>query len=257
MRRAPARPAGEIVARAKRLGCDLSGGASALSVRPAPGDSERVQALIAQEFPGALTAARGDRIEALLPARTDQFGAALDDAGTRLAKRLSRRAPTGLTPREHDVAALPRALRAAELTMTLAEREGIALDNLLEGSWQLLVRVATGDPRTAPGARRLDRRSGARTRPHISRGTARHPARVHRARREHERHRRRDLRPPPYDRLPPGAADRADRPRPARLARDKRNCALGLQALAVRDAAAQLDDSAHSSGRVGGSIPEG
>ena len=44
------------------------------------------------------------------------------------------------------MAALPRALRAAELTMTLAEREGIALDDLLAGSWQLLVRVAAGDP---------------------------------------------------------------------------------------------------------------
>ena len=142
-RHASAEASGAIVARAKRLGCDLTRGASALCVRPAPGDGERVLALIAQEFPSALAAVRGDPpIEALLPARPGQF----DAAARRLASRLSRRATTGLTPCEHDVAGLPRALRAAELTMTLAEREGIALDDLLTGTWQLLVHVATGDP---------------------------------------------------------------------------------------------------------------
>jgi hypothetical protein len=118
------RSASEIVNRARRLGADLSHGASALSVR---GHTERILATIAQEFPGALAAPRGDRVEALLPS------AEPDAAARRLARRLGT---TGLSPFEPDPAALGRALGVAELSAGL---EGVELDDLLGGSWRLLL----------------------------------------------------------------------------------------------------------------------
>jgi hypothetical protein len=116
-------PGGEIVSRARRLGADLSHGASALSAR---GHTERILATIAQDFPGALAAPRGDRVEALLP------GEAHDDAARRLARRLGT---TGLSPFEPDPAALGRALSVAELSAEL----DADLDDLLRGSRRLLL----------------------------------------------------------------------------------------------------------------------
>ena len=146
LRSAPARPAGEVIARARRLGCDLSEGASALCVRPVPGDAERVLAVIAQDLPGALAVSRGDHVEALLPAPPGSARVTTDAAARRLAERLRRRAPTGLAPFERDAGDLPRALRVAELVLVLGEREGLELDELLSGSWRMLLRVAVGDP---------------------------------------------------------------------------------------------------------------
>ncbi len=57
----------EVLARAQRLGADLSQGVSALVARPPAGHTDRVLAAIAQELPGALAAARGDFVEALAP----------------------------------------------------------------------------------------------------------------------------------------------------------------------------------------------
>jgi hypothetical protein len=121
--------AGEVVARARGLGADLSRGASALSVR-APGRTDRVLAAIAQEFPGALAAPREDRVEALLPAPREGES---DAAARQLARRLRT---TGLSPFEHDVTALGAALAVAQLS---AELEAVDLEDLLSGSWRLLL----------------------------------------------------------------------------------------------------------------------
>jgi hypothetical protein len=135
----------EMIMRARALGCDLSEGATARCVRPAPGDAERVLAVITQAFPGALAAARGDRVEGLLPAPADGTPAATATAEL-LAARLQRRAAIGLAPFEPEARALPAALRAAELALVLTEREGIGTEDLLTGSWRLLVRIAATDP---------------------------------------------------------------------------------------------------------------
>ena len=66
--------ADDTVARAQRLGADLSRGASALVARPRHAD--RALATIAQEHPGALAAIRRDGIEALLPDAGDGAAAA-------------------------------------------------------------------------------------------------------------------------------------------------------------------------------------
>jgi hypothetical protein len=128
--------AADTIARARRLGADLSRGASALSVRPRPGHSERVLAAIAQEFPGALAAARADRVEALLPVPPGGEPESAEASARRLARRLRTGMPAGLSPFEHDVEALGRALRVAELALELEEVE---LDDLLAGSWRLVL----------------------------------------------------------------------------------------------------------------------
>lgn len=138
IREAPPPHAGEILARARRLGCDLADGASALCVRIESADADWALALIAQEVPGALAAQRGELVEALLPGEAEP--------AHRLARRLRRRLPTGLAPREHDVTALGRALRFAELALEIGEREPVDADELGAGSWRLLLQVAAADP---------------------------------------------------------------------------------------------------------------
>jgi hypothetical protein len=118
-------PAEEIVVRAKRLGADLSQGATAMSVR-VNGAAEPVLAAI-RELPGTLAAQREDRVDALIPS----------DA-LRLARRLQRRAAVGLAPFAPDVAELHRALQIAARSLELAE-SGVAPEELLGGSWRLLL----------------------------------------------------------------------------------------------------------------------
>jgi hypothetical protein len=129
---------GEIVARARRLGCDLSEGATALCVSLNADRPDATLARIAQEMPCALAAQRGTRIEALLPAT---------DGVLRLARRLRARGPVGLAPFEPDISALGRALRFAELSMSVGDREEIDLEQLLRGSWRALLKLAAADGR--------------------------------------------------------------------------------------------------------------
>ncbi len=131
----------DTIARAQRLGADLSRGASALSVRPPAGHTERVLATIAQEFPGALAAARADRVEALLPVPPGGEQATAEAASRRVARRLRASAPTGLSPFEPEIEAIGGALRVAELA---SELEDVELDELLSGSWRL---VLAAEPR--------------------------------------------------------------------------------------------------------------
>jgi hypothetical protein len=158
--RGPRPPSGaDTVARARRLGADLSRGASALTVRPRAGRSERVLAAIAHEFPGALAAARGDRVEALLPVPSGGEPATAEASARRLARRLRASTPAGLSPFEHDVEALASALRVAELALEL---EGVELDQLLGGSWRLVLAAdphqlqALVDSTVGPAAELLD-----------------------------------------------------------------------------------------------------
>lgn len=136
--RSPAPHPGEILARAKRLGCDLAGGASALCVQLGQADADWTLSMITQAVPGALAARRGDHLHALLPAPEGDT--------RRLARRLSRRVPTGLSPRQRDLAQLGVSLRFAELAVALGRREALGPDELLFGSWRLLLQVAARDP---------------------------------------------------------------------------------------------------------------
>ena len=146
LRAAHAPSPAEVSARARQLGADLSGGAGALLVRPRSGQAERVLAAIVQEFPDALVAPREDGVEALLPVPRGHSRASAEKAARRLAHRLRALAPTGLSPFEPDIAKLRRALRVSELTLMIGDREGVELDELLSGSWRLLLASAAGEP---------------------------------------------------------------------------------------------------------------
>jgi PucR C-terminal helix-turn-helix domain len=144
LRATHAPPPAEISARARRLGADQRRDCPRRAT--APGHAERVLAAIAEAFPAALAAQRGDRVEALLPVARDAVRATADAAARRLAQRLRGEAPTGLSPFEPDIAKLWRALRVSELALALGEREAVAVDELLSGSWRLLLGSAAGDP---------------------------------------------------------------------------------------------------------------
>ncbi|MDA0180533.1 helix-turn-helix domain-containing protein [Solirubrobacter phytolaccae] len=120
----------EVLARAQRLGADLSHGASALVARPPAGHTDRVLAAIAQELPGALAAARGDFVEALTPGSPD-----------RLTQRLRATMPVGVSPQEPDPAAFGSALKAAAIALQLGGGE-----ELLGGSWRLLIATGATNP---------------------------------------------------------------------------------------------------------------
>lgn len=124
----------EIVVRSRRLGCDLSQGATALCVRGGGRHASWTVGRIAAAMPSALVTRRADDIEALLPAS--------DGDALRLARCLHQRLPVGLAPFVRDVAALGRALRFAELAATLAERGDGDPEELLRGTWRLLLWTA-------------------------------------------------------------------------------------------------------------------
>lgn len=142
----PPLPGRDVVARARRLGCDLSQGATALCVRPAPGQTERILATIAQEFPHAIAAVHRGRVEALLSTAPDGRPGDLHAVARRLALRLQPQAPIGLAPFEHDVDQLPRSLHIAQLMQALDERESIKIDAMATGSWRVLLHVGATEP---------------------------------------------------------------------------------------------------------------
>ena len=127
----------DIVARARRLGADLSRGASALVAR---GPAERVLAVIAQEVPGALAAPRDDRVEALLPGDPE--------AARRLARRLGT---SGLSPFSGDLAG---ALRYAELAFEVGAEDSPSLRLLIAAGDEQ--RQALVDATVGPAERLLD-----------------------------------------------------------------------------------------------------
>lgn len=145
VRRTPGPPVAEVLARARKLGCDLALGASALCARVRPSEAGRVLATIEDECPGALAAVRDDRVEALLPATATE-PATPDDAARRLARRLRERVPVALAPFERGPAKLGVALLVADIGLLLTERVGVELEELLSGSWRLLAHVAATEP---------------------------------------------------------------------------------------------------------------
>ena len=202
----------DILARARRLGADLGSGASALVVR-CSGSADRTLAVIAEAFPGALAAPRGNLVEAVLPVPPDGTPAAAGAAARRLAHRLNRASPTGLSPFEPDIATLPRALTVAELAL------GAQRARHRRARGPALRQLAAAAPhrgrrsQRAARARRRHRRPRARTRSRLARRPDRHPARVPGSRRKPQHNRTCRLRPSAHRCAPAHAGSRADRPR--------------------------------------------
>jgi sugar diacid utilization regulator len=151
---------GDVVRRAKRLGCDLTSGAVALVAEVRSARPLHAAGLITTEHPGAIAEAlepapgieqEHARIYALLPGRRDDDseGAALARARS-LAKRLRPHGPAAFSSFCEDPAELPRAVAEAELLLeVIARDERMAeqlADGISNGVYRLLFRAMATDP---------------------------------------------------------------------------------------------------------------
>jgi DNA-binding PucR family transcriptional regulator len=137
----------DVVRRAGRLGCDLSGGALALCAELTSERPRHVVALIASEYPGALAQLVDGRVYALLPG-SDQ--AAAVTAARTLATRLQRHGVVALSSFYGDPAELGRAIQEAELVLEVLQRGdglgGPIHEDIGTGTYRLLFRVLASHP---------------------------------------------------------------------------------------------------------------
>jgi sugar diacid utilization regulator len=146
---------GDVVRRARRLGCDLSGGAVALSVELAADGEEAVERAvetIVRAHPGALAQrVQERRVDAILPAPAGEDGIATEAATLAAARRLALRLQSSgvaATSTFHaDPARLRRALQEAELVLEVLLRDGGAVaEDVARGTYRLLFRVLASHP---------------------------------------------------------------------------------------------------------------
>jgi sugar diacid utilization regulator len=133
----------DVVRRAGRLGCDLSGGALALCAELTSERPRHVVALIASEYPGALAQLVDGRVYALLPG-SDQ--AAAVTAARTLATRLQRHGVVALSSFYGEPAELDRAIQEAELVLEVLQRGSPIHEDIGSGTYRLLFRVLASHP---------------------------------------------------------------------------------------------------------------
>ena len=126
LRSGRARDAHDVGRRAARMGCDLTHGAVVVAAELGTG-SPRLLASIAGDHPGVLAEAAGRRVLALLPAGEGGPGAAVAGA-RRLAGRLQRHGPAGVSGFCPGAGQLWRAAEEAELLVELRCRWPLAGD---------------------------------------------------------------------------------------------------------------------------------
>jgi len=149
----------EIVRRARRLGCDLSSGATVLCVELASNRPRMVAAAIAEAFPGAFAepVGRSDderpEVWALLPAAVGRPGGeprapdAVAEAGKRLAARMRQYGNVGISRFHRDPAELARAIDEARLMLEVARRVASPSgDEIVDGTYKLLFRLLASHP---------------------------------------------------------------------------------------------------------------
>jgi hypothetical protein len=129
----------DVLARAHRAGTDLSRGAIASTVLRAAGYGHRMKAALLDAFPTALVLQRGERIDSLLPGGDRE-------AALALARRLEPLATLALAPFEPEPARLGRALREAALAASVLERGRATVDEVVDGTYRLLLRLASDHP---------------------------------------------------------------------------------------------------------------
>ena len=125
----------EVERRAARLGFELDAGYVALCAEA----GARVRASLAAEVPGALVQAVGERLYALLPGEPEH--------ARRIAARLGRHAPIGLSSYRSGPAEVRRALEEAELVLGVTSSGGGPPgDEIGESTYRLLFRVLASHP---------------------------------------------------------------------------------------------------------------
>jgi len=128
----------DVVRRAARLGCDLSGGAVGLCADPGERAPGRLLAAISGERPGALAQTVGGRVYALLPG-------SLEDA-RRVANRLGQ-ALVGISSHYSDASDVRRALEEADLVLGVTMAGGAPPgEEIGGGTYRLLFRVLASHP---------------------------------------------------------------------------------------------------------------
>lgn len=139
----------EILRRGRRLGCDLSHGAVALCAELTTTRPRQLGALIAAEWPGALTQIIEARMFALLPAGAgNEDSGAVIAAARALAERVRRQCPVGSSSLYTEVSSLGLALQEAELVLEVLQRSDAKLVEKVSGSssYRLLFRVLASHP---------------------------------------------------------------------------------------------------------------
>jgi len=141
----------ELARRAARLGCNLQAGVVALCVEVSSERPRQVMATIASEHPGALAQHLDGRVYALLPALPG--GAGVTDpettvaAARRLAGRLGRHGPVGVSSHCAGAAELARTVEEAELVLEVVRQSGAPMEDDMEGgTYRLLFRVLASHP---------------------------------------------------------------------------------------------------------------
>jgi sugar diacid utilization regulator len=137
----------DVVRRAGRLGCDLSGGAAVLCAELTSERPRHVVALIASEYPGALAQLVDGRVYALLPGADQSATVA---AARALAARLQRHGVVALSSFYADPAELGRGIQEAELVLEVLQRGdglgGPIQEDIGTGTYRLLFRVLASHP---------------------------------------------------------------------------------------------------------------
>jgi sugar diacid utilization regulator len=148
----------EIVRRAARLRCDLSGGAVILCAELTVDRPRLVVAMIAAEHPGALAQELDgvgpeapSRVYAALPAVGGEPGVGGSEAmmavARRLAARLQRFGTVGMSSFHADPAELGCAVREAELVLEALQHSGTVITHEIgRGIYKLLFRVLASHP---------------------------------------------------------------------------------------------------------------
>ena len=130
---------GDVARRARRLGCDLSGGVVALCADPGERGPGALLATIAGDCPGSLAQAIDGRVYALLPVA--------EGVARRLASRLGRTALVGVSSRHSHSGGAARALEEAELIVDVtASGGGPTSDQVGDGVYRLLFRALASHP---------------------------------------------------------------------------------------------------------------
>jgi sugar diacid utilization regulator len=150
--------AAELVRRAARFGCDLSGGGVILCASVIGDRARSVAATIAAEHPGAVAqqldpcdpggSTSPPRVYAALPLGVgDGSPDAVLASARKLANRLSRHALVGISSFHADPGELGAALHEAELVLEVLEQSGEPLaDEIGGGTYKLLFRMLASHP---------------------------------------------------------------------------------------------------------------
>jgi sugar diacid utilization regulator len=136
----------DVVRRAARLGCDLSGGAVALCAELTSDRPRHVVATIAEDAPGALAQHLDGRVYALLPGSGGETDEVLARARG-LAERLRRHGIVGVSSFYAHAGELGRAIQEAELVLDVVRRSGAPIEqDIGTGTYRLLFRVLASHP---------------------------------------------------------------------------------------------------------------